>query len=47
MKACVGDELLIKAAGGIRSAKDALAMIEAGTSRIGTSAGVKIVEGLD
>lgn len=46
MKACVGDELLIKAAGGIRSAEDALAMLEAGASRIGTSAGVKIVEGL-
>lgn len=45
MKACVGDELLIKAAGGIRSAQDALAMIAAGASRIGTSAGVKIVEG--
>lgn len=44
MKACVGDELRIKAAGGIRSAKDALAMIAAGASRIGTSAGVKIVE---
>ncbi len=44
MKSCVGDELLIKAAGGIRSAKDALAMIDAGASRIGTSAGAKIVE---
>lgn len=44
MKSCVGDELLIKAAGGIRSAQDALAMIAAGASRIGTSAGVKIVE---
>lgn len=44
MKECVGDEVLIKAAGGIRDAKTALAMIEAGASRIGTSAGVKIVE---
>lgn len=44
MKECVGDEILIKAAGGIRDAKTALAMIEAGASRLGTSAGVKIVE---
>ena len=44
MKACVGEEVQVKAAGGIRTAEDALAMIEAGASRIGTSAGVKIVE---
>lgn len=34
----------IKAAGGIRSAKQALEMIEAGADRIGTSAGVAIME---
>jgi len=34
----------IKAAGGIRSLKDAKAMIEAGATRIGTSAGVKIMQ---
>ena len=44
MKECVGDEILIKAAGGIRDVKTALAMIEAGASRLGTSAGVQIVE---
>lgn len=44
MKRCVGDKIKIKAAGGIRSAKDALAFIEAGASRIGTSAGPKIIE---
>lgn len=44
MKACVGDKIKIKAAGGIRNAKDALAFIEAGASRIGTSAGPKIIE---
>lgn len=44
MKECVGDAIKIKAAGGIRDAKTALAMIEAGAERIGTSAGVKIVE---
>lgn len=45
MKECVGDQLKIKAAGGIRNAEQALAMIEAGAERIGTSAGVEIVEG--
>lgn len=45
MKECVGDRLKIKAAGGIRNAEQALAMIEAGAERIGTSAGVEIVEG--
>jgi deoxyribose-phosphate aldolase len=44
MKACVGDAIQIKAAGGIRSAKDALAFLEAGADRLGTSAGVTIVE---
>lgn len=34
----------VKAAGGIRSLQDALAMIAAGATRIGTSGGVKIVE---
>lgn len=44
MKECVGDEVKIKASGGIRNIHDALSMIEAGASRIGTSQGVKIVE---
>lgn len=35
--------LAVKASGGIRSKEDALKMIEAGASRLGTSAGVKIV----
>jgi deoxyribose-phosphate aldolase len=34
----------IKAAGGIRTAKDALAMLEAGADRIGTSSSVQIIE---
>lgn len=46
MKSMVGDELKIKAAGGIRSAQAALEMIEAGAERIGTSKGIEIVEGL-
>lgn len=39
----VGRTMKVKAAGGIRSYQDALAMIRAGASRIGTSAGIKIV----
>ncbi|MDD3428467.1 MAG: deoxyribose-phosphate aldolase [Oscillospiraceae bacterium] len=45
MKECVGDKLKIKAAGGVRTAEQALAMIEAGADRIGTSCGIEIVEG--
>ena len=44
MKSEVGDEVKVKAAGGIRDLKTALAMIEAGAERLGTSAGVAIVE---
>ena len=44
MKSVVGDEVKEKAAGGIRDLKTALAMIEAGAERLGTSAGVAIVE---
>ena len=46
MKQAVGDTIKVKAAGGIRTLQDALAMIEAGAERIGTSAGVKIIEEL-
>lgn len=43
MRECVGDRLGVKAAGGIRTKEDTLKMIEAGASRIGASAGIKIV----
>jgi len=46
MRNTVGPDVDVKAAGGVRSLTDALAMIEAGATRIGTSAGVAIVEGL-
>ena len=46
MKSIVGDNIKVKAAGGIRDLDTALAMIEAGAERIGTSAGVAIVEEL-
>jgi deoxyribose-phosphate aldolase len=44
MRHTVGPEMGIKAAGGIRTYADALAMIGAGATRIGASAGVKIVQ---
>jgi deoxyribose-phosphate aldolase len=44
MRRTVGPRMGVKAAGGIRSYADALAMIEAGASRIGASASVQIVE---
>jgi len=43
MRETVGTELGVKAAGGIRTLTDALTMIRAGASRIGTSRGVAIV----
>ena len=47
MKQTVGDDMLVKASGGIRDTKCAIAMIEAGASRLGVSAGVAIVEGFN
>lgn len=45
MRRSVGAPMGVKAAGGIRTLSDALAMIDAGASRIGTSTGVAIIEG--
>ncbi len=44
MREAVGAEMGVKAAGGIHSYEEGMAMIEAGATRIGASAGVKIVE---
>jgi deoxyribose-phosphate aldolase len=44
MRETVGPDMGVKAAGGIRNFKDAWKMIEAGANRLGTSAGVAIVE---
>ena len=44
MKAAVEDDLGVRAAGGIRTLGDAMAMWKAGASRIGTSAGIEILE---
>jgi deoxyribose-phosphate aldolase len=44
MKEMVGDKLKVKAAGGIRDLKTALAMIDCGAQRLGSSASVAIVD---
>ena len=46
MRETVGPKMGVKAAGGVRTLDDALAMIGAGATRIGTSNGVAIVEAL-
>ncbi len=45
MRETVGPKMGVKAAGGIRTAEDVREMIAAGATRIGASAGVKIVTG--
>ena len=46
MRRVVGDAMGVKASGGVRSAEDAYALVEAGASRLGASAGVAILNGL-
>ncbi len=43
LRRTVGPTMGVKASGGIRTTRDALAMIAAGASRLGTSAGIRIV----
>lgn len=45
LRRTVGPNVGVKAAGGIRTRADALAMIEAGADRLGTSAGIAIIGG--
>ncbi|AUF83857.1 deoxyribose-phosphate aldolase [Mesoplasma syrphidae] len=45
MNEIVKDKALVKAAGGVRNYQEAIAMIDAGASRLGTSGGVAIVKG--
>ncbi len=47
MRATVGPDIGVKAAGGIRDLDTALEMLAAGASRIGTSSGIEILEALD
>ncbi len=45
MRKTVGDRCKVKAAGGIHTREEALAMVEAGADRLGTSSGIAIAEG--
>lgn len=45
MRQTVGSDMGVKAAGGARSYADAVAFVEAGATRIGTSSGVAILKG--
>ena len=47
MRKSVGPDMGVKASGGIHSTQQALELIAAGASRIGASAGIKIIEGLE
>jgi len=47
MKETVKGHCLVKAAGGVKSSDDLRKMIEAGADRIGTSSGVKLIQGLE
>jgi len=44
MKETVGENMKVKASGGIRDYKTAKAMVDAGASRIGASSSIKIIE---
>ena len=46
MRSVVGPGFGVKASGGIRTTQDALKMVEAGATRLGTSASVAIVQGV-
>ncbi|GHS92636.1 deoxyribose-phosphate aldolase [Synergistales bacterium] len=47
MRKTIGPEMGLKASGGVRTYEDAVSMIEAGATRLGTSSGVKLVLGED
>ena len=47
LKSIAGEEIGIKAAGGIKRLKDVVAFLDAGATRIGTSSGVEIMNEVD
>ena len=47
MAGTVGDRLGVKASGGIRTAEDAVAMLDAGATRLGLSGTRAVLDGLD
>jgi deoxyribose-phosphate aldolase len=46
LRGTVGDSMGVKASGGIRTFEQAVAMVDVGATRIGTSASVQIIRGL-
>ena len=47
MRKTVGPEMGVKASGGIHTAEEAIACINAGATRLGVSAGIAVVNGLE
>ncbi len=47
MRETVGNEMGVKASGGVRKLEDALTMIENGATRIGASSSVEIIKGIE
>ncbi|MEK6774584.1 MAG: deoxyribose-phosphate aldolase [Bdellovibrionota bacterium] len=47
MKKTVGSALQVKASGGIKNTQQALEYLNAGVSRLGTSSGIALIQGLD
>ncbi len=47
MRRTVGEEMGVKASGGVRTSETAKAMIKAGADRLGTSSGIRIIESRD
>lgn len=45
MKSVVGDKMEVKASGGVKNAEQAVAMIQAGATRLGTSSGIALTQG--
>ena len=45
MRRVIGPEMGVKASGGVRTFEEAEAMVKAGATRIGASAGIKIIQG--
>lgn len=45
MRSAVGVDIGVKASGGVKSFEDAVRMIQAGATRLGTSSGVSLVQG--
>lgn len=47
MKTTVGDSMQIKASGGIKNTQQALEYLAAGATRLGTSSGISLIQGLE